>query len=132
MKDFCHSGQFLDICVNFACGKVKPLLTVCVIKRQHKIHKKSPSSADTEKANLRMQKACHPHELQALFFCFVLYLSPMSALLPQAPPVNAYAFSSRQTYSKFFSLNGHSSTTTQPRHSGLRALQILRPCQINQ
>ena len=35
-------------------------------------------------------------------------------------------------YSKFFSLNGHSSTTTQPRHSGLRALQILRPCQINQ
>lgn len=35
-------------------------------------------------------------------------------------------------YSKFFSLNGHSSTTTQPRHNGLRALQILRPCQINQ
>ena len=55
-----------------------------------------------------------------------------AALLPQAPPVNAYAFSTRQTYSKFFSLNGHSSTTTQPRHSGLRALQILRPCQINQ
>ena len=77
------------------------------------------------------KKDLPPSRAAGLFF-FVLYLSPMSALLPQAPPVNAYAFSSRQTYSKFFSLNGHSSTTTQPRHNGLRALQILRPCQINQ
>ena len=131
MKDFCHSGQFLDICVNFACSKVKPLLTVSVIKRQRKNARKSPSSADTRKVNQRMPKGLQPLRAAGLF-CFVLYLSPMSALLPQAPPVNAYAFSTRQTYSKFFSLNGHSSTTTQPRHSGLRALQILRPCQINQ
>ena len=131
VKYFCHSRQFLDKNVNCTHSKAKPLLTVCVIKRQHKIHQKSPSSADTRKVNQRMPKGLQPLRAAGLF-CFVFYLSPMSALLPQAPPVNAYAFSTRQTYSKFFSLNGHSSTTTQPRHSGLRALQILRPCQINQ
>ncbi|WP_419084666.1 hypothetical protein, partial [Phascolarctobacterium succinatutens] len=75
-------GQFLDICVNFACSKVKPLLTVCVIKRQHKIHQKSLSSADTEKTNLRMQKACHPHGLQAnllLRFLLITYVSTSTA-----------------------------------------------------
>ena len=132
MKDFCHSRQFLDKNVNCTHSKAKPLLTVCVIKRQRKNARKSPSSTDTRKVNQRTAKrpatlmGCRP------IFCFAFYLSLMSALLPQAPPVNAYAFSTRQTYSKFFSLNGHSSTTTQPRHSGLRALQILRPCQINQ
>ena len=40
VKDFCHKGHFFDIDVNSACSKVKPLLTVCVIKRQHKIHQK--------------------------------------------------------------------------------------------
>lgn len=131
MKDFCHKGHFFDIDVNSACSTAKPLLTMCVIKRQRKNARKSPSSEDTRKVNQRMPKGLQPLRAAGLF-CFVLYLSPMSALLPQAPPVNAYAFNNRQTYSKFFSLNGHSSTTTQPRHSGLRALQILRPCQINQ
>lgn len=132
MKDFCHSRHFFDIDVNSACSTAKPLLTVCVIKRQRKNARKSPSSADTMKANLRTAKRPATLTGRRPIFCFAFYLSLMSALLPQAPPVNAYAFSSRQTYSKFFSLNGHSSTTTQPRHSGLRALQILRPCQINQ
>jgi len=68
VKDFCHKGHFFDIDVNSACNTAKPLLTVCVIKRQRKHARKSPSSADTEKANLRMQKACHPHGLQANFF----------------------------------------------------------------
>lgn len=132
MKDFCHSGHFFDIHVNYACCKAKPLLTVYIMNGQHKICPICPSQANTGKAKRRTAKrpatlmGCRP------IFCFAFYLLLMSALLPQAPPVNAYAFSTRQTYSKFFSLNGHSSTTTQPRHSGLRALQILRPCQINQ
>ncbi|WP_444340507.1 hypothetical protein, partial [Phascolarctobacterium succinatutens] len=82
-KDFCHSRQFLDKNMNCTHSKAKPLLTVCVIKRQHKIHQKSPSSADTEKANLRMQKACYPHELQALFFLLrfllITYVSTSTA-----------------------------------------------------
>lgn len=132
MKDFCHKGHFFDIDVNSACSTAKPLLTVCFIKRQRKNARKSPSSADTRKVNQRMPKGLPPSRVAGQFFCFAFYLSLLSAILPQAPPVNAYAFNSRQTYSKFFSLNGHSSTTTQPRHNGLRALQILRPCQINQ
>ncbi|WP_443687036.1 hypothetical protein, partial [Phascolarctobacterium succinatutens] len=83
VKDFCHKRHFFDIDVNSACSTAKPLLTVCVIKRQHKIHQKSPSSADTEKANLRMQKACYPHELQALFFLLrfllITYVSTSTA-----------------------------------------------------
>ena len=66
VKDFCHSGHFFDRYVNSACCKAKPMLTMCVIKRQRKIHQKSPSSADNEQANLRMQKACYPHGPQAL------------------------------------------------------------------
>ena len=134
MKDFCHKRHFFDIDVNSACSTAKPLLTVCVIKRQRKNARKSPSSANTRKVNQRMPKGLQPLRAAGLF-CFVLYLSPMSALLPQALDIMltrlAMALQTKP-YSKFFSLNGHSSTTTQPRHSGLRALQILRPCQINQ
>jgi hypothetical protein len=82
VKDFCHKGYFFDIDVNSACNTAKPLLTVCVIKRQRKHARKSPSSADTEKANLRMQKACHPHGLQANFllrFLLITYVSTSTA-----------------------------------------------------
>lgn len=135
MKDFCHKRHFFDIDVNSACTTAKPLLTVCVIKRQRKNARKSPSSADTRKVNQRMPKGLQPSRDAGQFFCFAFYLSLMSALLPQALDITltrlAMALQTKP-YSKFFSLNGHSSTTTQPRHSGLRALQILRPCQINQ
>ena len=67
VKDLCHGGHFFDMRVNSACCKTKPLLTMCVIKRQRKNARKSPSSADNAKANLRTQKTCYPHGLQALF-----------------------------------------------------------------
>ena len=83
------------------------------------------------------KKACHPHGPQAFFllrFTLINYSKQFklpAAALHLRPLIISLAAKSI-AYSKLFSLNGHSSTTTQPRHNGLRALQILRPCQINQ
>ena len=97
MKDFCHKRHFFDIDVNSACSTAKPLLTVCVVKRQRKNARKSPSSADTRKVNQRMPKGLQPSRVAGQFFCFAFYLSLMSALLPQALDVNAYKFSNGLT-----------------------------------
>ncbi|WP_418305491.1 hypothetical protein, partial [Phascolarctobacterium succinatutens] len=68
VKDFCHKGHFFDIDVNSACSTAKPLLTVCVIKRQRKNARKSPSSADTRKVNQRMPKGLQPSWVAGQFF----------------------------------------------------------------
>ena len=68
VKDFCHIGHFFDIRVNCARSKAKPLLTVCVIERQRKNARKSPSSADTAKANQRMQKGLQPSWAAGLIY----------------------------------------------------------------
>ena len=129
VKDFCHSGHFFDIHVNYACCKAKPLLTVYIMNGQHKICPICPSQANTGKAKRRMQK--RPATLTGRRPFFLRF-----TLINYAGNTAVSSFrlthKQQQPYSKFFSLNGHSSTTTQPRHSGLRALQILRPCQINQ
>ena len=137
MKDFCHGGHFFDIHVNSSCSKAKPLLTVYIMSGQHKIYQKSPSQKNNAEAKLRTQKGLPPSRVTGLFllrFTLINYSKqfklPAAALRLSALIINLAAKSI--AYSKFFSLNGHSSTTTQPRHSGLRALQILRPCQINQ
>lgn len=56
VKDFCHSGHFFDIHVNYACCKAKPLLTVYIMNGQHKICPICPSQANTGKAKRRTQK----------------------------------------------------------------------------
>lgn len=137
MKDFCHSGHFFDIHVNSACCKAKHLLTVYIMNGQHKICPKCPSQANTGKAKRRTEKrpaTLTGHRPFLLRFTLINYSKqfklPAAALRLRTLIISLAAKSI--AYSKFFSLNGHSSTTTQPRHSGLRALQILRPCQINQ
>ena len=129
VKDFCHNGHFFDIHVNSACCKAKPLLTMYIMSGQHKICPKCPSQANTGKAKQRTQKGLPPSRVTGLFLL-------RFTLINYAGNTAASSFrlthKQQQPYSKLFSLNGHSSTTTQPRHNGLRALQILRPCQINQ
>ena len=82
VKDFCHSGHFFDIHVNSACCKAKQPLTVYIMSGQHKICPKCPFQANTGKAKRRMQKACHPHGLQAnllLRFLLITYVSTSTA-----------------------------------------------------
>lgn len=129
VKDFCHNGHFFDIHVNSACCKAKHLLTVYIMNGQHKnCPKMSISGKHRQSKAAHRKKACHPLGLQAFFTSLYTYKLRRQYFLSSF----RLAHKQQQPYSKFFSLNGHSSTTTQPRHSGLRALQILRPCQINQ
>lgn len=74
VKDFCHSGHFFDIHVNYACCKAKPLLTVYIMNGQHKICPICPSQANTGKAKRRTQKDLPPSRAAGLIFYFALHL----------------------------------------------------------